>query len=76
MPIYEYMCRACGNTFEKRLKVEERLGVQTCPQCCEHKAALVMSAPARVGVGASSYEGPVCPSTGNPCGCGRGGHTH
>jgi len=72
MPIYEYACRACGELFEKRLKVDERLGRQVCPSCGRRGAMLVMSAPAKVGASAASPSGPVCPSTGGACGCGRG----
>ena len=78
MPIYEYSCRKCGASFEKRLKVEERLTVQPCTTCGERSASLIMSAPARVGGGASSGSSDfaTCPSTGAACGCGRAGHQH
>ena len=31
MPIYEYECRACGNIFERIMKVGE--AGPTCPAC-------------------------------------------
>lgn len=74
MPIYEFVCRTCGTSFEKRLKVDERLNKQPCPACEQSNTSLLMSAPARVGVGAPDV--PVCPSSGEPCGCGRAGHVH
>jgi putative FmdB family regulatory protein len=74
MPIYEYACRTCGAVFEKQLKSADRLAAQVCPSCGQRGAALIMSAPARVGAGASSPAsmGSVCPSTGAPCSCGHG----
>lgn len=70
MPIYEYTCRTCGTSFEKRLRIDERLNVQVCPECGTTAASLRMSAPALVGSQSSSDSGlGVCPSTGAPCGC-------
>ena len=74
MPIYEYACRQCGADFERRLKVDERLTAQVCPSCGATGAVLRMSAPGLVGAGASrARSGGVatCPTTGEPCGCGR-----
>jgi putative FmdB family regulatory protein len=70
MPLYEYTCRTCGTTFEKRLRIDERLNAQVCPECGAVAATLRMSAPALVGspAGAVGDLG-VCPSTGAPCGC-------
>jgi putative FmdB family regulatory protein len=79
MPIYEYACRQCGTAFERRLKYDERLNPQTCPECGRADASLRISAPALVGGAAggdtSSGMG-VCPTSGQPCGCGLGGHRH
>jgi putative FmdB family regulatory protein len=74
VPIYEYACRSCGTSFEKRLKVEDRATPQVCPSCQTAGAELRMSVPAMVGAGASKStgEGGYCPSTGQPCGCGHG----
>lgn len=71
MPIYEYTCRACGTSFEKRLKVEERQQKQTCPECGRVEAEFHMSAPGLVGIGASASRSDMgtCPSTGQACGC-------
>lgn len=69
MPIYEYTCPACGNGFERRLKIEERLLAQPCPQCGEKRAALRMSAPSLVTGGAASEPLGHCPTSGRPCGC-------
>jgi len=73
MPIYEYACRSCGAAFERRLKYEERLTAQVCPSCGHEGAVLRISAPALVGGGAASESGMgVCPTSGQPCGCGHG----
>lgn len=71
MPIYEYTCRTCGNSFEKRLKLEERQQTQTCTRCGQVAAELHMSAPALVGIGGkdAGRDTGFCPSTGQPCGC-------
>jgi len=78
MPIYEYACPDCGTAFERRLKLDERSGPQVCPSCGGTGAELRMSMPGLVGASASrSSSGAVgtCPSTGEPCGCGRA-HRH
>jgi putative FmdB family regulatory protein len=70
MPMYEYGCRNCGASFEKRLRIEERLTAQVCPHCDEAGAVLRMSAPALVGSKTSGgMDMGHCPTTGAPCGC-------
>lgn len=69
MPIYEYTCRSCGATFEKRLKLEQRLNAQECVSCGKVEAALRMSAPAILGANHASSGIGHCPSTGQACGC-------
>jgi putative FmdB family regulatory protein len=70
MPLYEYACRTCGTSFEKRLRIDERLIAQVCPDCGAKTATLRMSVPALVGSqAASGVDMGVCPSTGAPCGC-------
>ena len=59
-------CRA----FERRLKYDERLKPQTCPECGREDARFRISAPALVGGGTDSQaEMGVCPNSGAPCGC-------
>jgi len=67
MPIYEYKCRNCGEGFERRLRIEERLQKQPCPACGGGEAEFHMSAPAIVGTAAPAMG--VCPSSGQACGC-------
>ncbi len=35
MPIYEYHCKNCNNTFEEWLKVSDAEKSQPCPQCSQ-----------------------------------------
>jgi putative FmdB family regulatory protein len=70
MPLYEYACRSCGHRFERRLRFEERLQTQTCPACQHTETVLCLSAPSFIGASAKT-DGPTCPGTGGPCGCGR-----
>lgn len=78
MPLYEYVCRDCGNRFEKMRPVAERLSAPDCPACAGQRAALAMSAPGRVGAGAASRTtaGGETAGSGGCCGgaCGCGGH--
>ncbi|HEY8470845.1 MAG TPA: zinc ribbon domain-containing protein [Longimicrobiales bacterium] len=71
MPIYEYVCRGCGNEFELRLGYEERLGAHACPACGSKDTLLRISAATVVGApsrGAGSGGGACC---GGACGCGH-----
>lgn len=33
MPMYEFACRACGQPFEKKLRMSQSDETQTCPAC-------------------------------------------
>lgn len=33
MPTYSYVCRECGQAFEKRLRMSQSGEVQECPSC-------------------------------------------
>lgn len=33
MPAYQYLCRTCGQGFEKRLPMARSGEQQTCPEC-------------------------------------------
>ena len=68
MPIYEYTCPKCGEGFERRLRIEQRLEKQECPACGRVEAEFHMSAPAIVGTAAPTAMG-VCPTSGQACGC-------
>ncbi len=43
MPVYEYRCGVCGETFEKFRRVDERHEVE----CCGQKADMLISAVSR-----------------------------
>lgn len=60
MPLYEYVCRDCGDRFETMRRVEERLSVATCPSCGGEHTSLAMSAPGFVGAGAAMMAGDSC----------------
>ena len=40
MPLYDYVCRACGESFEARTGAEER---PACPSCGEPEAERVLT---------------------------------
>lgn len=41
MPIYEYACPKCRNTFEEWLKVDDSASTHPCPHCGEEARRLV-----------------------------------
>jgi putative FmdB family regulatory protein len=43
MPIYEYQCRGCGQSFEKLQKMDEGKKTIKCPHCGQEKAERVLS---------------------------------
>jgi putative FmdB family regulatory protein len=68
MPIYEYRCRACGQSFERLVHGEQ--GV-LCPACDSPDVARLLSL-----FGFKSGQGFVASASGGGgggCGCGRGG---
>ena len=64
MPLYEYLCRGCGERFE----VLQRLGASgdavPCPSCGEERPQRVLSTFAaggtREGAGCEAAAGPAC----------------
>lgn len=68
MPIYEYHCPECGNTFEH---LARRLAepAPVCPNCGAKKVEKLLSAfsPA-VGSGSKAKEGPPCANGGRCAG--------
>lgn len=75
MPLYEYACRDCGNTFERRVKYEDRLAEQSCPQCGGADVRLQLSSPGLVGISVGTgTSGAVKGGSGDFGGaCGPGG---
>ncbi len=43
MPIYEYHCRECDQTFEEIVSANTPIEEIACPYCGEHKAEREMS---------------------------------
>ena len=74
MPLYEYICRACGNRFEHMQPVADRLRAPVCPACGKPAATLAMSAPGRVGAAAGAGTGAGTSAGAEPAGgCACGG---
>jgi len=73
MPIYEYVCKDCNETFEKLVGREEEV---VCPVC---KGPRVSKQYSRFGMGSGSpsrpyeslpvYKGGGCCCTPGSCGC-------
>ncbi len=64
MPIYEYVCKNCGNKFELiRFASDDDNDIE-CPGCGEKKAEKVVSSPAGLqGSGQSCSGGGTSPFT-------------
>ena len=53
MPLYEYHCRCCGNSFEKLRRMQDGdLGLQ-CPDCHSEEVERQLSTFATSGCGTS-----------------------
>jgi putative FmdB family regulatory protein len=63
MPIYEYVCRQCGEEFEWLTRDGEK---PVCPSCNQEELDRKLSVPA---AHVASSSGPACPAKG-PGGCG------
>ncbi len=71
MPIYEYICQTCHETFEKRVSPEKADEV-ACPSCGAPHAKRKLS---RVTVQLSEINGHSAPrrdDSAPSCGCGTG----
>ncbi|MGH7502223.1 MAG: FmdB family zinc ribbon protein [Longimicrobiales bacterium] len=68
MPLYEYTCSACAETFEVRRPAAERREPHECPSCGRSTAVLQMSSPAVLRARQMQTMG-TCPTTGRACGC-------
>jgi putative FmdB family regulatory protein len=70
MPIYEYVCRQCGQEFEALVRNEEK---PACPGCNSRRLEKKLSAPAVQ----TRSSGPACPAREmgacNMPSCGGGG---
>ena len=43
MPIYEYRCRTCGESFEKLVRMSTAIESIECPSCGERQAERLLS---------------------------------
>ena len=69
MPIFEYQCGDCGNTFEAFVTAER---TPECPGCHGVKLAKLLSTPGMVGRGNGKSER-TSPAAGGGCGMGTCG---
>jgi len=74
VPLYEYRCRTCDETFERRRPMSESNAPAECAQGHVDSVRL-LSVFANVGGGASSSASSApAPRTGGVCGSGCGCH--
>ncbi|NQV96462.1 MAG: zinc ribbon domain-containing protein [Acidimicrobiaceae bacterium] len=74
MPLYEYRCRSCDETFEQRRTMSQANEPAQCPQGHENSVRL-LSVFASVGGGASSAATPSPAPKMGGCGSGCGCHS-
>lgn len=72
MPIYEYVCEACGNKFEKLVRSMGSTQAQPCPKCGGKKtsrqfSSFAVGGEAPSGSGASHAAGCGCCSARSSC---------
>ena len=73
MPIYEYRCEPCDQTFETLIRTAD--DVAHCPPCGNVEVAKQFSVPAAAQTGHGHVQGgslPVCESGPSAFGCGGG----
>lgn len=74
MPLYEYVCDACGSTFEQLRRMSEADQPAPCPQCAsaqtERKMFSSFAAVGGDGAAAAGFGGGACAKPG--CGAPRG----
>ena len=49
MPLYEYICKNCGNRIERMRRMSERADAPDCDQCGSEDTTLALSASAFLG---------------------------
>ena len=69
MPLYEFRCRACDDTFEVRRPMSESSDPATCPQGHEGAVRLLVVFASVGAIGAAAPAAAARPSGG---GCGGG----
>lgn len=66
MPIYEYRCDACAETFEVLASFDERDRAHACPACESLKTRVMISVFATSGSAEEAFSG----GGGGGCACG------
>jgi putative FmdB family regulatory protein len=51
VPLYDYLCQACGRRFDALRRMSERTEAPPCPACASDETVLALSVPAPVGGG-------------------------
>ncbi|HNT53712.1 MAG TPA: zinc ribbon domain-containing protein [Anaerolineaceae bacterium] len=72
MPLYEYICRQCGGTFEKMVRFSEADLSPVCPSCASSDTQKKVSVAAAFGSSSSSGGGAGSSGFASSCGS-RGG---
>lgn len=60
MPLYEYRCQNCGQTFEQLVSFSQSERVFTCPHCASEDTRKQISTVAAFGRNGSSTSGGDC----------------
>ncbi len=69
MPLYDFACRDCGQSFEALIRSETELADLECPQCAGKQVEKQLSVPARpVMAGSTGSSLPAACGQGPPCG--------
>jgi putative FmdB family regulatory protein len=76
VPIYEYRCQSCDNTFELLTTYADRLADHSCPTCESERTEVQVSTFAAQGFATEERSLPMANTGGCACGgsCGCGGH--
>ena len=64
MPLYEYTCSKCGESFDKIVRFSEADQIPACPNCGEQETRKKISAGAMIGSSKSGSSGGCAPSGG------------
>ncbi|MDR3319783.1 MAG: zinc ribbon domain-containing protein [Desulfovibrio sp.] len=71
MPLFEFVCAACGVKFEE---IVDSGKIPPCPECGASAVERQISAPSPFKTGDFPYKpGPVCPTVRDMPSCGMGG---
>jgi len=75
MPLYEYQCLDCSDTFEARRPFAQSDKPASCPSCDSQQTRKMFGMIALVGTGSQMISEPISDSAQNyhGCACGHGG---